>query len=82
MLPFIILIGIVFVYHGIGIALRWYISGHAPWSNGYEAVVFIAWVAMLAGFIFSRKNGAVLAGTAILSFSFVLFKFCLSRNCI
>ena len=72
MLPFIILIGIVFVYHGIGIALRWYISGHAPWSNGYEAVVFIAWVAMLAGFIFSRKNGAVLAGTAILSF-FILF---------
>jgi len=72
MLPFIILIGIVFVYHGIGIGLRWYISGHAPWSNGYEAVVFIAWVAMLAGFIFSRKNGAVLAGTAILSF-FILF---------
>lgn len=70
--PFVVLMGVVFVYHGIGIGLRWYISGHAPWSNGYEAVVFISWVAMLAGFIFSRKNGAVLAGTAILSF-FILF---------
>ena len=71
-MPFILLIGIIFMYHGVGIGMRWYISGHAPWSNGYEAVVFISWVAMIAGFIFSRKNGAVLAGTAILSF-FILF---------
>ena len=71
-MPFILLIGVIFSYHGVGIGMRWYISGHAPWSNGYEAVVFISWVAMIAGFIFSRKNGAVLAGTAILSF-FILF---------
>jgi cytochrome c-type biogenesis protein CcsB len=71
-MPFILLIGVIFIYHGVGIGMRWYISGHAPWSNGYEAVVFISWVAMIAGFIFSRKNGAVLAGTAILSF-FILF---------
>ena len=71
-LPFIVLMGVIFLYHGAGIAMRWYISGHAPWSNGYEAVVFISWVAMIAGFVFSRKNGAVLAGTAVLSF-FILF---------
>ena len=47
--------------------MRWYISGHAPWSNGYEAVIFIAWVSMLFGLIFSRKNAAILAGTAILA---------------
>jgi cytochrome c-type biogenesis protein CcsB len=46
---------------------RWYISGHAPWSNGYEAVIFISWATMIAGFIFSRKNAVILAGTAILA---------------
>jgi cytochrome c-type biogenesis protein CcsB len=64
---FTLLLILVFVYHGLGLAMRWYISGHAPWSNGYEAVVFIAWVTMLAGFIFSRKNPSVLAGTALLA---------------
>ena len=37
------LIIILFTCHTTGLALRWYISGHAPWSNGYEALVFIAW---------------------------------------
>ena len=72
LLPFTILMGFVFVYHGSGIAMRWYITGHAPWSNGYEAVIFIAWISMIAGFVFSRKNGAVLPATAILAF-FILF---------
>jgi len=63
---FITLIGF-FLFHASGLAMRWIISGHAPWSNGYEAVVFIAWVSMLAGFFFSRKNAVVIAGTAILA---------------
>jgi cytochrome c-type biogenesis protein CcsB len=71
-IPFVILIVIVFLYHAAGLGMRWYISGHAPWSNGYEAIVFISWVTVLAGFIFSRKNPVVLAGTAILAY-FMLF---------
>lgn len=66
------LLVVIFIYHGAGLGMRWYITGHAPWSNGYEAVVFIAWVTMIAGFIFSRKNAAVLAGTTILAM-FMLF---------
>lgn len=66
------LLVIVFIYHGAGLGMRWYITGHAPWSNGYEAVVFIAWVTMIAGFFFSRKNAAVLAGTTVLAM-FMLF---------
>lgn len=58
---------LIFLYHGYGIYMRWMISGHAPWSNGYEAVVFIAWVTMLTGLLFSRKNMVILAGTAILA---------------
>ncbi|MGB2467410.1 MAG: cytochrome c biogenesis protein, partial [Crocinitomicaceae bacterium] len=63
---FVILIGI-FAFHASGLVIRWLVSGHVPWSNGYEAVVFIAWVTMLAGFLFSRKNAVVIAGTAVLA---------------
>ncbi len=45
-----------FFYQAFGIILRWHISGHAPWSNGYEASVFISWVTVLAGIIFSKNN--------------------------
>lgn len=69
---FTALIFIIFLYHGAGLGMRWYISGHAPWSNGYEAVVFIAWVTIIAGFVFSKKNPVILAATCILAF-FMLF---------
>jgi ABC-type transport system involved in cytochrome c biogenesis permease subunit len=23
------------------LSARWYISGHAPWSNAYEAIVYV-----------------------------------------
>ncbi len=64
--------GVTFLYHAYGLIIRSYISGDAPWSNGYEALVFIAWVTMLAGFIFSRKNGAILAGAALLAASMLM----------
>ena len=64
---FTALLILTFIFHGLGIGLRWFISGHAPWSNGYEAVVFIAWITMISGFIFSFRNSVVIAGTAILA---------------
>jgi len=65
--PATIFIFLIFILHGIGLGFRWYISGHAPWSNGYEAVIFIAWSTVLAGFFFSRKNPAVIPATALLA---------------
>ena len=56
-----------FTGHASGLALRWYISGHAPWSNGFESMIYIAWVTMLAGFIFSRKTPIILSGTSVLA---------------
>lgn len=38
------------------ILLRWYIAQHAPWSNGYEMMVFVAWVLMLCGLLTFRKS--------------------------
>ena len=58
---------IFFVLHTIGLMLRWYISGHAPWSNGYESMIYIAWATVLAGFIFSRHSPITLAATGILA---------------
>ena len=62
-----VLVGIGFLAHTIGLVGRWFISGHAPWSNAYESVIYIAWATILAGFIFSRKSLMTVAATAILS---------------
>ena len=67
-----VLSALLFIYHGIGLGMRWYISGHAPWSNGYEAIVFIAWVTVLAGGLFIRKVEVSLSSALILS-SMMLF---------
>jgi cytochrome c-type biogenesis protein CcsB len=56
-----------FLFHTFGLCLRWYISGHSPMSNGYESMIFISWVTLLAGFIFSRRSVFALSATAILS---------------
>ncbi len=38
------------------IALRWYISGHIPLSNGHETMMFMAWCSLLPIILFNRKN--------------------------
>ncbi|WP_167605041.1 cytochrome c biogenesis protein [Maribellus sediminis] len=58
---------LLFLVHTAGLVLRWYISGHAPWSNGFESVVYVAWAAMLAGIIFGRKYPLVIGTAAFLS---------------
>jgi len=55
-----------FLFHTIGLGIRWYISGHSPMSNGYESMLFISWVTLLAGLIFSRKSLLTLAATSVL----------------
>ncbi len=50
------LLVIGFILHTLGLALRWYISGHAPWSNGYESMIYIAWAITLSGIFFSKQS--------------------------
>lgn len=66
------LIVIAFVFHTIGLGLRWYISGRAPWSNGYESMIYIAWTSTLAGLLFSRKSFGGLAATMVLAATVLL----------
>ena len=61
--PFII----AFITYTGGLAARWYISEHAPWSNGYETMLFVGWAAALSGLIFARKSPITLAVTGILA---------------
>jgi len=61
------LIGIAFLLHTAGLAMRWYIAGRAPWSNGYETMIYISWGILLSGFIFVRNSKITLATTAILA---------------
>ena len=56
-----------FLFHTFGLGLRWYIAGHSPMSNGYESMIFISWVTLMAGFIFSRKSAFTLSATAVLA---------------
>ncbi len=61
-----------FAFHTLGLGIRWYVSGRAPWSNGYESMIYIAWTATLAGLIFTRKSLGGLAATMILSGTILL----------
>jgi len=56
-----------FMFHTLGLGLRWYIAGRSPMSNGYESMIFISWVTLLAGFIFSRRSAFALSATAVLA---------------
>ena len=56
-----------FVLHTVGLGLRWYVSGRAPWSNGYESMIYIAWTSTLAGVLFTRRSFGGLAATMVLA---------------
>lgn len=61
-----IAIFIVFALHTFGLGLRSYISGHAPWTNAYESMVYVAWATVLSGIVFARRSKLALALAALL----------------
>lgn len=61
------IIFVLFLAHTIGLGIRWYISDHAPWSNGYESMVFISWATCLAGLIFANRSEITLSTTTLLA---------------
>lgn len=64
----IVVLAAGFLYQTFGMALRCYLLGYAPWSNGYEALILVAWGTLLAGFSFVRYSKITLAATALLAF--------------
>ena len=69
-IQFLIIIG--FLYQTLGLAARWIISGHAPWSNGYESMIYISWATMLSGIIFSKRSKMTLAATTLVTSLFLM----------
>jgi cytochrome c-type biogenesis protein CcsB len=64
---FHVLIGLFFVFHTIALIARWYISGHAPWSNAYEAIIYVAWATMFFGLAFDIKSKLTVASAAFVT---------------
>lgn len=50
----------------VALGIRWYLSGHAPWSNGYEAIVFISAVGVLSGLLLYRNRNAFIPAAGAL----------------
>lgn len=64
---FHVIIGLLFALHTLGLVARWYISGHAPWSNAYESIVYVAWATMFFGLAFDRKSKLTVASSAFVT---------------
>lgn len=62
-----IIILLFFVVHTLGLAARWYISGHAPWSDAYESMIYVAWATMFFGLAFGRKSSLTIASTSFVT---------------
>ena len=58
---------LLFVIHTLGLIARWYISGHAPWSDAYESMIYLAWATVGIGLAFGRKSDLTLASTSFVA---------------
>ena len=58
---------LLFVLHTGGLIARWYISGHAPWSDAYESMIYVAWATQFFGLAFGRKSALTMASTAFVA---------------
>src|SRR5690606_9897068 len=56
-----------FALWALGSALRWYVSGHAPWSDAYESVIYVAWATVVFGLAFGHKSDLTVASTAFVA---------------
>ncbi|TDU39854.1 cytochrome c-type biogenesis protein CcsB [Gelidibacter sediminis] len=64
---FSVIILMLFLVHTAGLGVRWYLSGHAPWSDAYESMIYVAWATMFFGLAFGRKSNLTLASTAFVT---------------
>ncbi|RXJ99879.1 cytochrome C biogenesis protein [Arcobacter sp. CECT 8989] len=68
---FFIMLSLLFAVHTFGMGFRWVISGHAPWSDTYESLLYISWSAVFAGVVFFRKSLLALSAAVIVAAIFM-----------
>jgi len=54
-----ILIGFMLLHTTVLLALRWFVSGHLPLSNGYETMQFMAWAVLILTIVMYKKFQAI-----------------------
>ena len=64
---FFIILSAIFAVHTFGMGFRWIISGHAPWSDTYETLLYISWSAIFAGVMFFRRHLLALSSAVIVA---------------
>ncbi|MEW7277461.1 cytochrome c biogenesis protein CcsA [Aquimarina sp. 2201CG1-2-11] len=68
-------IGIIiflFILHTAGLIIRWYVSGHAPWSDAYESMIYVAWTTLAIGLAFGKRSNLTIAATTFVA-AIILF---------
>ncbi len=58
---------LMFFYMVFFLGLRWYINGHAPWSNAYESMIYVILATFLFGLWFGRKSDLTAASAAFIA---------------
>ena len=61
------ILSLLFIVQTFGMGYRWYLSGHAPWSDIYETLIYISWSAVFAGVIFFRNSLLALGAATIIA---------------
>ncbi|NNF20150.1 MAG: cytochrome c biogenesis protein CcsA [Flavobacteriaceae bacterium] len=56
-----------FAWHTGGLILRWFISGHAPWSDAYESILYVSWATMGMGLLLGRKSELTISASAFVT---------------
>ena len=57
----------LFLLNSIGLIFRAFISGHAPWSDAYESMIYVSWATLFFGLIFGRKSSITISATTFVS---------------
>ncbi|MBZ7968179.1 cytochrome c biogenesis protein [Campylobacter molothri] len=55
------------IIHALALIIRWYIGDHAPWSNAYESMVYIAFACAFSGVIFYKKSPLAFCTASIMA---------------
>lgn len=66
-LSFYLLLALMTTIFTATLALRWYVSGHAPWSNAYESMLYVAWASSFGALVFFKKSPLALSSASFFS---------------
>lgn len=66
------LVILLFISHTAGLIIRWYVSGHAPWSDAYESMIYVAWMTLAIGLAFGKRSNLTIAATTFVA-AIILF---------